>query len=75
MTQTIPRYLVTLDTPMGQAQLEVPSFLGPNTAKRRAHMTACAIGWGDLPEVKVVSVELIEPEDDDTIHIAAGPVS
>lgn len=71
----IPRYLVTLDTPLGQAQLEVPSFLGPNTAKRRAHMTACAMGWGDLPEVTVLSAELIEPEDDGSVHIQQGPVS
>lgn len=59
----IPRYLVTLDTPQGQAEIEVPSMLGPNTAKRRAHMAACAMGWGDLPTVKIVSVELIDEEE------------
>lgn len=68
----IPRYLVTLDTPKGRAQLEVPSMLGPNTARRRAHITAC---WGDLPTVKVVSVEQIEDEDDNSAHIKQGPVS
>lgn len=52
-----PRYLVTLDTPRGQGQIEVPTFQGPEAAGRRAHMGACAQGWGDLDEVKVVSVE------------------
>lgn len=71
----IPRYLVVLDTPRGRAELEVPSFLGPNTAKRRAHLSACAIGWGDLTTVKVVSCEKIEDEADDSIHLKTGPTS
>lgn len=52
----VPRYLVVLDTPKGVYELEVPSFLGPNTAKRRAVFTAAASRWGDLPEIKVLSV-------------------
>jgi len=55
----IPRYLVKLDTPKGVWELEVPSFLGPNTAKRRAFMTAVASHWGDLNEVKVLDCTLI----------------
>lgn len=60
-TTTIPRYLITLDTPLGQGQIEVPSFLGPEVAARRAHISACAIGWGDLNTVIVRATELIVP--------------
>lgn len=54
------KYLVTLITPNGVGQIEVPTFLGPDAAGRRAHMCAVAAGWGDLDEVKVASVTEIE---------------
>lgn len=53
------RYLVKLDTPKGVYELEVPSFLGPHSAKRRAFMTAVASHWGDLNQVKVLDCQLI----------------
>jgi hypothetical protein len=54
-------YTVTLDTPSGIAQLDVPSTLGPDAAKRRAFFTACALGWGDLDDIMVTDVsEIIE---------------
>jgi hypothetical protein len=52
-------YLVTLDTPKGRAELEVPTTLGPDAAGRRAWMTALQLRWGDVDEITVVSAELI----------------
>jgi len=52
-------YLVTLDTPQGRAELEVPTTLGPDAARRRAWMTAIQLRWGDVDEITVVSTELI----------------
>ena len=52
-------YLVTLDTPKGRAELEVPTTLGPDAAGRRAWMTAVQLRWGDVDEITVVSTELI----------------
>jgi len=52
----IPKYLVTLAIGKRKvAQLEVPSFLGPDAAGRRAVMTAAAMRWADLPDIKVMS--------------------
>lgn len=59
---TVRQYLVVIDTPKGQAELEVPSTLGPEAAGRRAWMTGVQLRWGDLDEVKVVSVEDITPQ-------------
>jgi hypothetical protein len=55
-SKTLRRYLVTLNTPHGQGEIEVPSFLGADAAGRRAAISACAIGWGDLDTVTVASV-------------------
>lgn len=52
----IKQYLVTLDTPKGRAELEVPSTLGPEAAGRRAWLTGVQQRWGDVDEVEVVSV-------------------
>lgn len=56
---SVPTYLVELDTPLGKASIEVPSFLGLEAASRRAHLCAVAKGWGDLPSVKVSKVTII----------------
>jgi hypothetical protein len=53
----VRQYLVTLSTPKGQAELEVPSTLGAEAAGRRAWMTGVQLRWGDVDEVQVVSVE------------------
>jgi hypothetical protein len=55
----LPVYLVTIDTPQGRAELEVPTLLGPAAAERRAWMTAVQLRWGDVDEITVVSTELI----------------
>lgn len=55
----VPRYLVILKTPKGTGEMEVPSLISPEAATRRAIMTAAAIGWGDLPELYVISTTLI----------------
>jgi hypothetical protein len=54
----IPTYRVTLDVVGGQAILDVPSYLGPDAAGRRAFWTAAALGWGDLHEIRVATVDL-----------------
>jgi hypothetical protein len=54
-----PVYLVTIDTPNGRAELEVPTLLGPDAAGRRAWITAVQLRWGDLDEITVVSTELV----------------
>lgn len=55
----IKKYLVTVSTPKGEAELEVPTTLGPEAAGRRAWLTAVQQRWGDVDEVKVISVEEI----------------
>lgn len=57
-----PVYLVTIDTPLGRAELEVPTLLGPDAAARRAWLAAIQLRWGDLDEITVVSTELITEE-------------
>ena len=59
---SLPVYLVTIDTPQGRAELEVPTLLGPAAAERRAWMTAVQLRWGDVDEITVVSTELIAEE-------------
>ena len=54
--RSLVRYAVTLDTPRGPGVIEVPTFQGPDAAGRRAHLSACAAGWGDLDKVTVASV-------------------
>ena len=56
---SLPVYLVTIDTPQGRAELEVPTLLGPAAAERRAWMTAVQLRWGDVDEITVVSTALI----------------
>lgn len=52
-------FLLTLSTPLGEAQLEVPTLIGENVARHRAIFTACAAGWGDLDEITVTECVLI----------------
>ena len=59
---SLPVYLVTIDTPQGRAELEVPTLLGPAAAERRAWMTAVRLRWGDIDQITVVSTELIAEE-------------
>ena len=59
---SLPVYLVTIDTPQGRAELEVPTLLGPAAAERRAWMTAVQLRWGDVDEITLVSTELIAEE-------------
>jgi len=59
---SMPVYLVTVDTPQGRAELEVPTLLGPAAAERRAWMTAVQLRWGDVDEITVVSTELVTEE-------------
>lgn len=54
-----PAYLVIIQTPKGVGEIEVPSFLGADAASRRAVFCAAAKGWGDLPDLKVLSSTLI----------------
>lgn len=61
-TATVPTYRVQVATPGGPAELDVPTFQGPDAAKRRAYWTAVAAGWGDVDEVTVTNVTLNEPE-------------
>lgn len=60
MSAPIPTYRVTLDVVGGQAVLDVPSLLGPEAAGRRAYWTAAHLRWGDLDEIHVVNVELLD---------------
>lgn len=61
---TITRYLVTVDTPAGRAELEVPSTLGPEAAGRRAFWAAAAQRWGDLGEITVTSICEISDDEE-----------
>jgi hypothetical protein len=56
---TLIYFLVTVLTPNGKAELEVPSTLGTEAAARRAHITAVSLGWGDMDTVTVESVALL----------------
>lgn len=47
---------VHLVAPGGEAVLEVPSFLGPEAAGRRALWSAVALGWGEPDEIVVAAV-------------------
>jgi len=49
-------FVVTLDTPGGVGELEVPTTLGPDAAGRRAWAMGLAMGWGDVHEITVTSV-------------------
>jgi len=58
MSETVVTdYLVTLTTPHGVGQLEVPTTLGPNAAARRAIVAAMQWGWGNFDNLTVESVE------------------
>lgn len=60
MSTPVPTYLVVLNTPNGTAELEVPTFAGPEAAGRRAFWTACSLGWGDVEEITVESSTLLD---------------
>jgi hypothetical protein len=53
-------WTVTLDTPQGQAQLDVPTSLGPDAAERRAILAAASLRWGDIDEIRVLDVVAYE---------------
>jgi hypothetical protein len=57
MSDIMRVYVVTMDTPLGRAVVEVPTTQGSDAAGRRARVGAVAVGWGDIDEVTVVSVE------------------
>ena len=48
-------YVITLATPRGVFEVEVPTFLGAKAAARRAHFTLVAKGYGDIDQVTVTS--------------------
>ena len=50
---------VTLDTPKGEAKLDVRAW-EPETGAKRAFMTAVHAGWGDLDDITVTDVSLME---------------
>ena len=52
-------YIVTLTTPHGVGQLEVPTTLGQEAAARRATVAAMSYGWGDFDTLTVESVEVM----------------
>ena len=56
-TPTLTAYTVTLDCPGGQAQLDLKAF-SPEKAANRAWLSALHLGWGDVDDVTVASVEL-----------------
>lgn len=58
-TTPIPMYVITISTPNGPGVLEVRSLIGPDAAKRRALITAMAIGWGEPDELTVDQVEAL----------------
>jgi hypothetical protein len=60
MDNQLVRFLVTLDTPNGQGQLEVPTTLGADAAGRRAFWQACNLGWGDVDTISIVLIERID---------------
>lgn len=52
-------YTVTLQTPLGERQVEVPTRLGVQDAERRAPLAFVALYRGvDLSEVQVISTSL-----------------
>ena len=53
---TISPFTVTLDCPGGQGQLDLMAS-SADRAGNRAWLSAVHLGWGDVDEVKVVSVE------------------
>jgi hypothetical protein len=61
--RSLRTYLVTVSTPTGVGELEVPSLSGPDFAGRRGFWTAVAAGWGEPDQVTVASVEDITDQD------------
>ena len=57
---TLATWTVTLRTPHGIGQLDVPTTQGPEAAGRRAVIAACSLGWGDLDTVEVAAVSPAE---------------
>jgi len=57
------RYAVTLHTPRGEAVIEVPTYLGPEAAGRRAWLAGVQQRWGDVDEVVVTTVRRIRPDE------------
>lgn len=53
---SLKRWLVQISTPNGEAELEVPTFCGPEAAERRAIVAAASLGWGDLDEIRILNV-------------------
>jgi hypothetical protein len=55
-----PVWLVTIDTPKGQAEVEAPASTA-DLAWKRVWLLALGQGWGDVDEVTLVSVEEVQP--------------
>lgn len=49
-------YTVVIDTPKGTFDVDVPTFLGPGAAGRRAIFTLAAARYGDLLDLHIVSI-------------------
>ena len=65
INQAITQYLVTIETPAGVYEIEVPSTQGSEAAGRRA-IFAIASAYErttDLDRIKVLDTEIIEPID------------
>ena len=56
MEQELIVWVVEINSPKGWGEIEVPSFMGAEVAGRRGRMAAVLAGWGDLPEIQVLSV-------------------
>lgn len=53
-------YTVTILTPMGTTELDVPSTLGPEVAGRRAQAICYAYRWADMGKAEVLSIEVTD---------------
>jgi hypothetical protein len=47
---------VRINTPSGEGIIDVPTYLGIDTAARRGIQAAAQMRWGDLDEIYVVEV-------------------
>ncbi len=53
---TLVRYIVTVRSPKGTFDLEIPTFQGPDVAGRRAIVSLAALGKGDLDDTEILSI-------------------
>ncbi len=64
--RAVPTYTVTLLTPNGVAQLDVPTYGGPMGAGRRAFWAAVSLGWGDVDEITVCEITRVTDSPTDS---------